>query len=626
LFSTSDSWSFIGYNTPSIGAYKDYHIMALISLQDVSIGFGGPRLLEEINLQIESGERVGLLGRNGSGKSTLLKLISGEISPHDGTIARQQNLHLAYLPQEVPQDLVGSVRAIVESGLEPMKQTLDHDHQWQQQHQVEKVMSQMELNPADRFELLSAGLKRRVYLARGLVRNPDLLLLDEPTNHLDINSIDWLEEFLLRRGGTLLFVTHDRVFLQHLTTRIVELDRGRLFDWHCDYSTFVKRKDEMLSAEQTQNVLFDKKLAQEEQWIRKGIEARRTRNEGRVRALKRLREMRSERRELAGRVRMQISSENRSGRLVLEAKDVSYSYSEKVILRDFSTTIQRGDKVGIVGPNGSGKTTLLRVLMGELRPSQGEVRLGTNVEMAYFDQLRAQLDESKSVLDNVGQGRDTITINGMSRNLVGYLEDFLFTRDRVRAPISALSGGERNRLLLARLFTQPANLVILDEPTNDLDLETLEVLEDLLLEYEGTLLLVSHDRAFLDNLVTSTLILDGSGNVKEYVGGYDDWHLQIDATPAAPPKTKPEGAPRTDIKGETKSGQRKLSYKDKRELDEIPGKIELLEVEQHELTVKLESPEFYQQGGEVITQAVNRLEELHKELAALYQRWGELEG
>src|SRR5215208_7128 len=519
--------------------------MALMSLQDVSIGFGGPRLLEEINLQIESGEWIGLLGRNGMGKSTLLKLISGEISPHNGTIARQQNIRMAYLPQEVPQGLSGRVHDIVESGLDAISGTLDDEHQWQREHQVEKILSRMELESEARFEVLSAGLKRRVYLARGLVSNPDLLLLREPTNHLDIPAIDLLEDFLKRWGGTLLFVTHDRVFLQRLATRIVELDRGKLFDWNCDYPTFIKRKEEMLSAEQAQNVVFDKKLAQEEQWIRKGIEARRTRNEGRVRALKHLREMRRERRDLSGKVRMQIQSENRSGRLVIEAENVSFSYGDKAILRDFSTTIQRGDKIGIVGPNGSVKTTLLRILMGELQPSQGEVRHGTNVEMAYFDQLRAQLDESKSVLDNVGQGRDTITINGRARNLMGYLEDFLFTRDRVRAPISALSGGERNRLLLARLFTQPANLLVLDEPTNDLDIETLEVLEDLLLEYEGTLLLVSHDRAFLNNIVTSTVILDGSGNVNEYVGGYDDWRKQMDAIPAAETKLKVDTIVRT---------------------------------------------------------------------------------
>lgn len=600
--------------------------MSLISLQDVSIGFGGPRLLEEINLQIESGEWVGLLGRNGMGKSTLLKLISGEISPHSGTIAWQQNIRVAYLPQEVPQGLVGRVQEIVESGLEATAfGALDEEHQWQRQHQVEKVLSRMELDPEERFEVLSAGLKRRVYLARGLARNPDLLLLDEPTNHLDINSIDWLENFLKRWGGTLLFVTHDRVFLQRLATRIVELDRGKLFDWNCDYPTFVERKEEMLSAEQAQNAIFDKKLAQEEQWIRKGIEARRTRNEGRVRALKRLREMRRERRELSGKVRMQISTENRSGRLVVEAENVSYAFGDKIIVQNFSTTIQRGDKVGIVGPNGSGKTTLLRILMGELPPLPGEVHHGMNVEMAYFDQLRAQLDESKSVLDNVGQGRDTITINGKARNLMGYLEDFLFTRERVRAPISALSGGERNRLLLERLFTQPANLLILDEPTNDLDIDTLEVLEDLLLEYDGTLLLVSHDRAFLNNIVTSTLILDGTGTVNEYVGGYDDWHKPIEQNPAPPTKPKPDSARPAESKADSKPAARKLSYNEKRELEALPKRIEILEAEQHQLTLTLEDPSFYQQEGAVITQAVNRLQELHAELSLLYHRWVELE-
>jgi len=603
--------------------------MALISLQDVSIGFGGPRLLEEINLQIESGEWVGLLGRNGMGKSTLLKLVAGEILPHDGTIARQQNIRVAYLPQEVPQNLSGRVYDIIESGLEAITTKLDDEHQWQRQHQVEKILSRMELDPEARFEVLSAGLKRRVYLARGLVSEPNLLLLEEPTNHLDITSIDWLEDFLKRWGGTLLFVTHDRVFLQRLTTRIVELDRGKLFDWDCDYATFVKRKEEMLTAEQNQNALFDKKLAQEEVWIRKGIEARRTRNEGRVRALKRLREQRRERRELSGKVRMQISTENRSGRLVIEAENVSYSYGDKTIIKEFTTTIQRGDKIGIVGLNGSGKTTLLKLLMRQLPPTRGEARHGTNVEMAYFDQLRSQLDESKSILDNIGQGRDVITINGRSRNLMGYLEDFLFTRERARAPISALSGGERNRLLLARLFTQPANLLILDEPTNDLDIETLEVLEDLLLEYDGTLLLVSHDRAFLNNIVTSTYILN-NGNVTEYIGGYDDWHNQLDETPAsdsAKPASTPHGdfAKQTVSNEDNKSAPRKLSYNEKRELESLPKQIETLEAEQHELNKKMESLEFYMQDGAIITQAVHRLQELHDELSHLYHRWGELE-
>ncbi|MFT3896072.1 MAG: ATP-binding cassette domain-containing protein [Anaerolineales bacterium] len=602
--------------------------MALISLQDVSIGFGGPRLLEEVNLQIESGEWVGLLGRNGAGKSTLLKLIAGDIEPHSGTIARQQNIRVAYLPQEVPQNLSGRVAEIIEGGLESVTGALDNEHLWQRQHQVDKIISQMELDADARFEVLSAGMKRRVYLARGLVRNPDLLLLDEPTNHLDINSIDWLEDFLKRWNKTLVFVTHDRVFLQRLTTRIVELDRGRLFDWNCDYPTFVKRKEEMLSAEQAQNALFDKKLAQEEVWIRKGIEARRTRNEGRVRALKRLRQLRSERREQSGKVRMQIASENRSGRLVIEAENISFSYGERTIIKNFTTTIQRGDKVGIVGANGSGKTTLLRLLMGELPPSTGVVEHGVNVEMAYFDQLRAQLDESKSVLDNVGQGRDTITINGKARNLMGYLEDFLFTRDRVRAPISALSGGERNRLLLARLFTQPANLLILDEPTNDLDLETLEVLEDLLLDYEGTLLLVSHDRAFLNNIVTSTYILD-DGNVTEYIGGYDDWRSSVRtplaSVPASSSKPKPASVTPAVSPADVKSAPRKLSYNEKRELEELPKKIESLETEHHDLHQKMEDPAFYQQPGEVITDAVNRLQEIQDELSRLYQRWGELE-
>jgi ABC transport system ATP-binding/permease protein len=382
---------------------------------------------------------------------------------------------------------------------------------------------------------------------------------------------------------------------------------------------------EMLSAELTLNALFDKKLAQEEQWIRKGIEARRTRNEGRVRALKRLREQRRERRELSGKVHMQISAENPSGKLVIEAENVSYAYGNKMIIRDFSTVVQRGDKIGIIGANGSGKTTLLKILMGQLQPVTGEVRHGVNVEMAYFDQLRSQLDESKSVMDNVGQGRDVITINGRSRNLMGYLEDFLFTRERARAPINALSGGERNRLLLARLFTQPANLLILDEPTNDLDLETLEVLEDLLLEYEGTLLLVSHDRAFLNNIVTSTLALGNNGSVNEYVGGYDDWHRQIEQTLPSNPTAKPASVIQTESEADGKPAPRKLSYKEKRELEALPGRIQMLEEEQHQLTVKMESPAFYQQEGSVITQAVERLRELHEDLSHLYQRWGELE-
>ncbi|MBE0684156.1 MAG: ATP-binding cassette domain-containing protein [Anaerolineales bacterium] len=604
--------------------------MALISMQDVSIGFGGHPLLDEVSFQIERSERVGLLGRNGMGKSTILKMLNGDVLPHDGTIARLQNVRTAYLPQEVPQDLHGRIEDIIASGLID-SDFADDEHHWKRDNQVQKTISLMELDGDARFETLSAGMKRRVILARGLVCNPDLLLLDEPTNHLDIQAIDWLEDFLKRCGGTLVFVTHDRVFLQKLTTRIIELDRGSVYDWACDYPTFLVRKEAMLDTEQTSNVLFDKKLAQEEAWIRKGIEARRTRNEGRVLALKKLRQQRSERRELLGKVKMKIGTEKRSGRLVIEAENISYAYAEKTIIRNFTTTIQRGDKIGIVGANGSGKTTLLKLLMGQLPPQTGEVRHGTNLDIVYFDQLRTQLDESKSVLDNVGQGRDTVTINGRTRNLMGYLEDFLFTRDRVRAPITALSGGERNRLMLARLFALPANLLILDEPTNDLDIETLEILEDMLLDYEGTLLLVSHDRAFLNNIVTSTLILDGSSDVIEFIGGYEDWQKQLDATlrqaqdGASASKTtiKPAQTTQTESKPEVKS--RKLSYNEKRELEELPKRIEKLEEEQKQLTLKMEAPSFYQQEGTVITQAVERLEQIHKELSQAYKRWGELE-
>ncbi len=601
--------------------------MALFSLQEVSLGFGGPLLLDNINLQIERGEWVGVLGRNGAGKSTLLKLIHGDLLPDSGWVARQQNLRTAYLPQEVPQDLAGSVAEVVASGLEHLPLAAGEEP-WQRKLQVDQVIARMGLEPQADFAQLSAGLKRRVLLARGLVRTPDLLLLDEPTNHLDLPTIAWMEEFLQRWGGTLVFVTHDRAFLQKLATRIVELDRGRLLDWNCNYATFLQRKEAVLAAESEQNVLFDKKLAQEEAWIRQGIEARRTRNEGRVRALKRLRDLRAERREQPARVNMQIQEARRSGRLVIEAEHVSYAYGERPILSDFSTVIQRGDKVGIIGPNGCGKTTLLRILMGELPPQSGEVRLGSNLQTAYFDQLRSQLDESQSVLENVGQGRDTLTINGRQRNLVGYLEDFLFTRERVHAPIQALSGGERNRLLLARLFASPANLLIFDEPTNDLDLDTLELLEDLLLEYTGTLLLVSHDRAFLNYLVTSTLALDGQGNVTETVGGYDDWLRRAQAPPPAAAKDAREKSARPAAE----NAPRKLSYNQqraleaqKRELAELPARIEALEAEQQRLTAEMGSAQFYQQDAARIAQAAARMRELEEELAQAYHRWEELE-
>ena len=611
--------------------------MALISLQNVSLTFGGPLLLEEVNLQIESGEWVGLLGRNGMGKSTLLKLVNGDLLPQSGSVARQQNLRVAYLSQEVPLGLAGTVSEIVTGGLDVLTGGTGggiEDH-WQRQLQVEQVIARMELDPDARFDALSAGMKRRVLLARGLARNPDILLLDEPTNHLDINSITWLEDFLTRWGGTLFFVTHDRLFLQRIAHRIVELDRGRLFDWNCDYATFLQRKEAMLASEQEHNVNFDKKLAQEEAWIRRGIEARRTRNEGRVRALKRLRELRSERRDQAGKVKMQIQEVRRSGRLVIEAEGMGYAYANKPIVNNFSTVIQRGDKVGIIGPNGSGKTTLLRILMGQLAPQQGTVELGTNLEIAYFDQLRTQLDETQSVLNNVGQGRDTIIINGKTRNLIGYLEDFLFTRDRVQAPISALSGGERNRLLLARLFAHPANLLVMDEPTNDLDIETLELLEDLLLDYSGTLLLVSHDREFLNNLVTSTIALDGKGQASEYVGGYDDWlrQSQVETPQILQQKVRKTNLPLTKTELQpADDGQHKMTYKEKRvleaqkqELAELPARIEALEAEQLQISKTMAAPAFYLGDASEISRLANRLKELEEELAKAYQRWQELD-
>ena len=607
--------------------------MALFSLKNIDLGFGGPLLLDQVNLQIEIGERVGLLGRNGAGKSSLLKLINGDLDSQSGQIARLQNLKTAYLPQEVPANLSGSVFSLVNSGFNTHEQNKQEN--WQNQIRVDQVISRMQLNADAQFETLSAGLKRRVLLARELVSEPDVLLLDEPTNHLDIDAIQWLESFLLRWGGTLVFVTHDRVFLQKMATRIVELDRGRLYDWDCDYKIFIERKDAMLQAESAQNAVFDKKLAQEEQWIRQGIEARRTRNEGRVRALKKLREMRKERREQTGKIKIQIQDEQKSGKLVIEADSVQYAYDHEILLKDFSTVIRRGDKVGIVGPNGSGKTTLLKILLGELNPQRGEIRLGTNLEIAYFDQLRSQLNEEQSILDNVGQGRDVETINGKNRNIYGYLEDFLFPKDRVNAPISALSGGERNRLLLARLFTQSTNLLVMDEPTNDLDIDTLEILEDLLLDFEGTLILVSHDRAFLNNLVTSIIVMEGNGKVAEYVGGYDDWKQQVSITDTL---QKPAGAlvksHAQNIQQVSSQIEKKSqpSYKEKKELEarsrelaELPAKIEALENEQNLLSHKTADSTFYQQDSETIAAVMARLKEIDSELINAFQRWEELE-
>ncbi|GKT08717.1 ATP-binding cassette domain-containing protein [Desulforhabdus sp. TSK] len=613
--------------------------MALLSMRDVSIGYGGPPVLENLSLQIERGDRVCLLGRNGAGKSTLMRVIQGTLVPDRGEIIRQAGLRVAYLPQEVPQGLEGRAFDVVAGGVTPgpgedpatreavSEESLSSppfhaEEEWRVQQQVAQVLSRMHLDPEAPFEALSAGLKRRVLLARGLARDPDILLLDEPTNHLDIDAITWLEDFLLRYGGTLLFVTHDRMFLRKLATRIIELERGSLVDWSCDYDTFLQRKEEVLNAEAGQWNRFDKKLAQEEIWIRQGIKARRTRNEGRVRALENMREIRRERRERTGNVRMVVQDAERSGKLVVDAEGVSFSYRDHPILRDFATTVMRGDKVGIIGPNGVGKTTLLRILVGEIPPDAGRLRLGSRLEVAYFDQLRAQLDESKSVQDNVADGNDTIIFNGSSRHVIGYLQDFLFSPERSRSPVSVLSGGERNRLLLARLFAKPSNVLILDEPTNDLDAETLELLEELLMDYPGTLFLVSHDRAFLNNVVTSTLVFEGEGRVVEYVGGYDDWLMQR-RPDAVEKKTRPGG--KQEQQRTRPERPRKLTFKEQRELEALPQQIESLEAEQQGLYDAMADPEFYKGEAHAIVEAKARLEALGQELKEAYQRWEALE-
>lgn len=601
--------------------------MALISMRDLKLAFGGPLLLDGANLQVESGERICLVGRNGTGKTSLLRILHGDLVPDSGEIFRQKGLKTALLPQEVPQDLHGAVFDIVAGGLdstntEPQRASADSEG-WRNQQRLQRVLSQLDLGPAAEVQGLSAGLKRRVLLAKGLVCEPDLLLLDEPTNHLDIDAIAWLEDFLLRFVGTLVFVTHDRMFLRKVATRIVELDRGSLVSWACDYDTYRERREAALEVEASHWQKFDKKLAEEEAWIRQGVKARRTRNEGRVRALRELREARRRRRERTGSAKLRVQEAERSGKLVIEAEEVSYGYDPATpVVRNFSTFILRGDKVGVIGPNGSGKTTLLRILTGELQPQQGAVRHGVHLQMAYFDQLRAQLDEDRSVAENVGEGNDTILFNGRPRHIMGYLRDFLFTPERARSPVRILSGGERNRLLLAKLFSIPSNLLILDEPTNDLDTETLELLEELLLDYPGTLLLVSHDRTFINNVVTSTLVMEADGRVGEYVGGYDDWLRQ--RTPEPPPAVK-KSAVRAAQPKPKRENRPTLGYKEKRELESLPQQIELLEEEQKVLYQTLSDPNFYRRPSLEIAKAKARLEAIEQQLAAAYERWEELE-
>jgi len=590
--------------------------MALVNIQGVDLSFGGTQLFEQINLIIETGEKIALVGRNGSGKSTLLKLISGNIRADSGIVSYQKDVRIARLDQTVPGTIGGTVFDAVKKGLENIHNKATHN-EWEHDQQVEKVISQLGLEPEADFNTLSAGKKRQVLLARAVVSEPDLLLLDEPTNHMDIDSIKRLEDITARFPGAVMIVTHDRMFLQRIASRIVEIDRGKLFDQSCDYSVFMERRASDRSVEENHNILFDKKLEKEEAWIRKGIEARRTRNEGRVRELMKMRELRQSRRELPGTVRIAAQEAERSGKLVVETKNVSFSYNGQPIISDLTTTIMKGDRVGILGANGSGKTTLLRILLGDIQPTSGSVRLGVNLQISYFDQLREQLDENKTVQDNVIEDNDSVTINGRRRHILGYLQDFLFSADQAKAYVSTLSGGERNRLLLARLFTRPSNLLVLDEPTNDLDLETLEVLEDFLLNYEGTVLLVSHDRAFLNNVVTSTLVFEGDGAVKEYVGGYDDWLRQRQV------KNKTF----TEIKTDTRAprAKAKFGFKQQKELEALPNMIQELEAEQAELFAAMGDPELYKRDKSEILTKQERLETLKKLLADAYDRWEELE-
>ncbi len=627
--------------------------MGLIWINDVSVSFGGPLLLDGATLQIENGERIGLLGRNGSGKSTLMKMLNGDIAADQGEIAMNSGSRISMLPQNVPDDLPGTVYDIVASGgrehidllrqyhdltvhiagnhdnglikkLERIQHQLEASGAWHYHQRVERVITRTDLDENAEFRLLSAGLKRRVFLARALVNEPDLLLLDEPTNHLDINTILWLEDFLLKFENTIMFVTHDRAFLQKLATRIVEIDRGRLLPFSCDYRVYLERRQAMLEAEEKEWDTFDKKLAREEIWVRQGIKARRTRNEGRVRALVQLRQEKALRREQEGNARMTIQEAERSGKLVVDAEKVSFSYGDLKILDNFSTTIIRGDKVGIIGPNGSGKTTLLKMLLGELEPQEGRLRLGSGLQIAYFDQLRAQLDENRTLKDNIADGNDTVFMNGVPRHIVGYLQDFLFPPSQIMAPVSSLSGGERNRLLLAKLFSTSSNVLVLDEPTNDLDAETLELLEDRLLEYNGTILLVSHDRAFLNNVVTSTIVFEGRGRLQEYIGGYDDWLRQSQLTAPDPSDTgRKEVKPK---KERPPKGKTKLSYKESKELEELPMKIEALEEHKQRLILSLSSPEFYTGNNPTrAKEAGDQIQALEKELDAAYLRWNELE-
>ena len=636
--------------------------MSLIKIEKAGLSYGLQVLLDGVDLTIERGQRLCLIGRNGTGKSSLLKVIDGEVDLDKGEVIRQTGIRVARLEQDLPEaddrlvfdavaagakgvgELLAEYRLLSHAQeindaqlarMAELQHQIEVNDGWALQQKVDEIISRLDL-PAERYmRELSGGWRRRVALARALVIEPDVLLLDEPTNHLDIAAIEWLEKQLLNYNGALVFITHDRSLLQALATHIAELDRGHLRYWEGDYASFLVYREQALADEARHNELFDKRLAQEEVWIRQGIKARRTRNEGRVRALKALREVRSQRREVVGKANFTLTTGGDSGKLVADLVDVSYSWGDKKIVNHFSTRIMRGDRIGLVGANGAGKSTLLKLILGELQPQSGSVKLGTNLEVAYFDQLRDQLDLDKNAVDNIAGGREFIDIDGKSKHIFSYLSDFLFSGERARTPLRALSGGERNRVLLAKLFSKSANLLVLDEPTNDLDVETLELLEDILTEYSGTLLLVSHDRAFLNNIVSSVIAFEGRGNVLEYVGGYDDWirqggkWTQADELPIAPASKptiapqKPETAELANTKAPTKL--KKLSYKFQKEFDELPQKIELIETKLNELQAAAAASDFYNQAPAVVEQKLQELAQVQQQLDDCFERWAELE-
>jgi ABC transport system ATP-binding/permease protein len=619
--------------------------MPILRVTDLGLSFGPHVILENANFQLYKGDRICLVGRNGAGKSTLMKLVEGDVLPDHGSIWRAPSVRIARLEQELPKADQQTVAHVVASGLadigqllndfnelssqeldeaglrqlEKLQHELEAKDGWRFQQKIDEIISRLSLPREQPMAQLSGGWRKRVALARALVTSPDILLLDEPTNHLDIEMIEWLEKQLLEFNGAVLFITHDRALLQKLATKIVELDRGTLRSYQCGYQDFLTEREHLLEVEDQQNALFDKRLAQEETWIRQGIKARRTRNEGRVRALKKLREERGQRREQQGNAKILIESARSSGKLVAELNNVSVKLGENELFKNINVNILRGDKIGLLGPNGVGKTTLLRVILGELQPTTGTVKLGTRLEVAYYDQMRDMLDDEKTIVDTVGQGRDSITINGRSRHIMSYLGDFLFSPDRARTPLKSLSGGERNRVQLACLFSQPANILVLDEPTNDLDVETLELLETVLVEFSGTVLLVSHDRDFMDNVVTGTLAFEGNAQVNEYVGGYQDWLRQSDGFAAKQGKKTP--AKKNVNAASTAKGNPKLDYKTQRELDGLPGLIETLEVRQQGLQKEIAHPDFYQQEQSLITARLDKLEKTSQELETRYERW-----